>query len=60
MRTYAMQIVFPVRPGSTTPAPIARVRRIKAATAADATAWLWADYRAKGRAVLAIRSFGTL
>lgn len=53
-----MQIVFPVRPGSTTPAPLARIRHIKASSVADAAAFLWADYRAKGRAVLTIRTFG--
>lgn len=60
MHTYALQVLFPARPGSTTPRALASVRHVRAASLADADTAIRADYRARGIAVLAVRSFGTL
>lgn len=60
MHTYALQVLFPLRPGSTTPRPLASVRNVRAATLADAETALRATYAARGVPVLAVRSFGTL
>jgi hypothetical protein len=53
-------VLFPARPGSTTPRALASVRYVRAASLADADTAIRADYRARGIAVLAVRSFGTL
>lgn len=60
MSTYALQVLFPLRPGSTTPRPLASVRHVRAASLADAETAVRAAYGARGIAVLAVRSFGTV
>lgn len=58
MPTYVLQVLFPDALNRSKIRPLGSVRRVQAASRAEADAILRADYRKRGVAVHSIRSFG--